>query len=170
MIDMADEDQKVPAAPAAETEAPKTEEAPAPAAEEPKAEAAVVEMATSSGADEAKHEGKVIAIADLRPGMTIRIHERIKDVSPKGEERERIQIFQGIIMGIRGGGIRKTMTLRRIAKGYGVEKIYPLNTPIISKIELVKTAKVRRAKLAFLGDLRHPFKRKLKETWVDTSK
>ncbi len=160
---MADEDQKVPAAP--EAEAPKAEEK----KEEPKAEA-VVEMATSTGDEEAKHAGKVIKIEELRPGMTVRIHERIKDVSPKGEERERIQIFQGIIMGIRGGGIQKTMTIRRIAKGYGVEKIYPLNTPIIAKIELVKTAKVRRAKLAFLGDLRNPFKRKLKETWVETSK
>lgn len=108
---------------------------------------------------------QVVQATDLRPGMTVRVHERIKDVSAKGEERQRIQIFQGIVLGMRGAGITKTMTIRREQKGYGVEKIYPLHSPVIAKVEVVKVAKVRRAKLNFLSDLRHRFKRKLKETW-----
>ncbi|PJA46784.1 50S ribosomal protein L19 [Candidatus Uhrbacteria bacterium CG_4_9_14_3_um_filter_36_7] len=103
---------------------------------------------------------------DLHPGMTIRIHERIKDVSSKGEERERIQIFEGMIIGMRGSGISKTMTIRRVHKGFGVEKIYPLKTPSLTKIEVVKTAKIRRAKLSFLQNLKKPFKRKLRETFI----
>jgi len=114
-----------------------------------------------------KHKGQMINTEDVRPGMTVRIHERIKDVSPKGEERERIQVFQGMVIGIRGSGISKTMTIRREHKGYGAEKIFPLKSPVIASVELVKTAKVRRAKLAHLQDLRHPFKRKMKETWVE---
>ena len=117
-----------------------------------------------------EQKANVIGIEQLRSGMTIRIHERIKDVTPKGEERERIQIFQGIIIGLHGGGVSRTMSIRRVQKGYGAEKIYPLHSPIIAKIEVVKTAKVRRAKLGFLRDLRHRFKRKFKETWTETTK
>jgi large subunit ribosomal protein L19 len=162
---MSDEEKKVEAEATPAPEAPK-EEPKAEAAPEAPAQEAVVQAQVEEEA--AKHKGEVITTDKLRSGMTIRVHERIKDVSPKGEERERIQVFQGIVTGIRGGGIQKTMTVRRVQKGYGVEKIYPLNSPVISKLELVKTAKVRRAKLAFLGDLRHPFKRKMKEEWVDT--
>ena len=132
--------------------------------EETQPEAPVVE------AELEKAEGFEIKIADLRPGMTIRIHEKIHDVAKDGKEKDRIQIFQGIIASLRGGGPSKTMTIRRVSKGWGVEKIYPLNTPVIAKVELVKTAQVRRAKLSFLSDLRHPFKRKLKETWTELSK
>jgi large subunit ribosomal protein L19 len=110
---------------------------------------------------------KEISIKDLKPGMTIRVHERIQDVSAKGEERERIQIFQGIIIAMRGGNVSRTMTVRKVSGGYGVEKIYPLQSPSISKVELVKQAKVRRAKLSYLKNLRHAFKRKLKETWTE---
>ncbi len=107
-----------------------------------------------------------LTIQEIRPGMTIRVHERIKDVSPKGEERQRIQIFEGMVLGIRGGGVSKTMTIRKETGGFGVEKIYPLNSPVVSKVELVKTAHVRRAKLSYLQDLHNRFSRKLKETWV----
>ncbi len=103
---------------------------------------------------------------DLRAGMTVRIHEKIEDVTPKGEKRSRIQIFEGLILGIRGAGISKTMTVRKVADaGVGVEKIYPLNLPAIDKVEVVKTAKVRRAKLSFITDKRSKFRRKLKEVW-----
>jgi len=117
-----------------------------------------------------KLPGTEIRVTDVKPGMTIRVHERIKDLNAKGEERERIQIFQGMVIGIHGSGISKTMTIRREHKGYGVEKIYPLTSPTVTKIELVKTAKVRRAKLAYLQNLRNRFKRKLKETWAVAKK
>lgn len=107
---------------------------------------------------------------DVRSGQTVRIHERIKDVTPKGEVRERIQIFEGIVLGIKGSGVSRTLTIRKISSGgFGVEKIYPVNSPVIAKIELVKTAKVRRAKLSFLSNATSGFKRKLKETYEATT-
>ena len=95
--------------------------------------------------------------------MTIRVHERIEDVSPKGEKRQRIQIFQGMVIGVHGSGLSKTMTIFREQKGYGVEKIYPLFSPVVTAIECVKRAQVRRAKLNFLTNPRRRFKRKFKE-------
>ena len=71
---------------------------------------------------------------------------------------------EGIIIGLRGAGLSRTLTIRKISNGVGVEKIYPINSPVIVKIELVKTARVRRAKLTFLTNLRKRFKRKLQET------
>lgn len=109
--------------------------------------------------------------SEVRAGQTVRVHERIKDVTPKGEVRERIQIFEGIVLGIKGAGVSRTLTVRKISSGgFGVEKIYPVNSPVIAKIELVKTAKVRRAKLAFLQDKKNVFKRKLKEVYEVTTK
>lgn len=153
------------------TETSEAFEAPA-AHEAPEAEEAIVEEVAPLAVDEAveKLPGTEIHIVDVKPGMTIRVHERIKDLNAKGEERERIQVFQGMVIGIRGAGVSKTMTLRREHKGYGVEKIYPLTSPTVTKVELVKTAKVRRAKLAYLQNLRNRFKRKLKETWAVAKK
>ncbi|MBI4437494.1 50S ribosomal protein L19 [Candidatus Uhrbacteria bacterium] len=110
--------------------------------------------------------GNVLAIDQLRAGQTVRLHERIKDVTAKGEERQRVQVFEGIILGVRGSGVSKTLTIRKVSEGIGVEKIYPLHSPVIAKIELVKTARVRRAKLNFLNNLKSRFKRKLEETYV----
>lgn len=118
---------------------------------------------------EEKLPGAEILPIDVKTGMTIRVHERVKDINAKGEERERIQIFQGMVIGVRGAGISKTMTIHREQKGYEVEKIYPLTSPVITKIELVKTAKVRRAQLSYLQHSKNRFnhfKRKLKEKWV----
>ncbi len=110
---------------------------------------------------------KLVNVSELRSGQTVRLHERIKDISPKGEVRERVQVFEGIITGLKGAGLSKTITLRKISAGdYAVEKIYPLNSPVIAKIELVKTAKVRRAKLAFLTNQKRRFERKFKETYI----
>ncbi|MEK7665293.1 MAG: 50S ribosomal protein L19 [Patescibacteria group bacterium] len=100
--------------------------------------------------------------SDLRSGMTIRLHERISDVSPKGEKRERIQVFEGIILNLRGAGDQRTLTIRKVSNGVGVEKIFPISSPNIMKIEIVKYAKTRRNYLSFMRG----FKRKLKETWV----
>ncbi|MCH8049370.1 50S ribosomal protein L19 [Patescibacteria group bacterium] len=96
---------------------------------------------------------------NLEPGMMVRVHEKIKDVGAKGQERERVQVFEGLIIGTRGKGISKTMTVRKNAKGWMVEKIYPLASPNIAKVEIVKKFRTRRAKLTYL---RGKFKRKLK--------
>ncbi len=98
---------------------------------------------------------------DIKVGMVVRVHEIIKDVNAKGEERERTQVFEGTVLGFSGAGISRTMTVRKISEGIGVEKIYPLSSPHISKIEIVKTMRVRRAKLYFLRDKAN--KRNIKE-------
>jgi len=84
---------------------------------------------------------------ELAPGHTVRVHERIKE-----GEKERVQIFEGLIIGIHRGhsATDVTFTVRRIASGIGVERIFALHSPFIEKIEVKKIAKVRRAKLSFL--------------------
>ncbi len=121
--------------------------------------------------EEAPVEVTPTKTTEVRAGQTVRIHERIKDVTPKGEVRERIQIFEGIVLGIKGAGISRTLTIRKISTGgFAVEKIYPVNSPVIAKIELVKTAKNRRAKLSFLQNTKNVYKRKLKEVHENTKK
>lgn len=94
------------------------------------------------------------------PGMTIRIHQKIKDVNPKGEEKERIQIYEGMVIKRKGGSQRgATVTVRKISNGVGVEKIYPIYLPAVVKVEKKKQAEVRRAKLYYL----RTYKKKLKE-------
>jgi large subunit ribosomal protein L19 len=96
----------------------------------------------------------------LDPGDTVRVHVRVKETSVKEEkggkaketERERIQVFEGIIIGLRGAGARATMTVRKVSFGQGVERIFPLHSKTIEKIEVMKRAKVRRAKLYYLRD------------------
>jgi large subunit ribosomal protein L19 len=84
---------------------------------------------------------------ELSPGFTVRVHERVRE-----GEKERIQIFEGLIIAIHKGHTPTdtTFTVRRIASGVGVEKIFPLYSTLIEKIEVKKIAKVRRAKLSFL--------------------
>lgn len=97
---------------------------------------------------------------DVVPGMTIRVHQKIKDVNPKGEEKERIQIYEGMVIKRKGGKQRgATVTVRKISNGVGVEKIFPINLPAIVKVEKKKQAVVRRAKLYYL----RTYKKKLKE-------
>lgn len=84
---------------------------------------------------------------EIRPGFTVRIHERIQE-----GEKERIQIFEGLVIGVHGGHspTDATLKIRRIVSGVGVEKIFPIHSPSVAKIEVKKIAKVRRAKLTFL--------------------
>ncbi len=85
----------------------------------------------------------------IRPGYTVRVHQKIRE-----GEKERVQIFEGLVMGFNAGsGPSKTMRVRKIVEGIGVEKIFPLYSPIIAKIEIRKTPKVRRAKLFYMRDL-----------------
>ena len=98
-------------------------------------------------------------MADIKPGMTVRVHQKIKETTPSGEEKERVQIFEGIVISLRGTGVSKTMTVRKISNGIGVEKIYPMNLPSIDKIEPVKQAKVSKSKLYYLRD----YKKRLNE-------
>ena len=149
-------------------DAPAQEEAEAELA--PEAKKDVLEEVADDAAEAEVEEVKIEMLnRDLRPGMLIRVYETIKDVSPKGEERSREQMFEGTILGLRGKGVGRTMTIRKVSKGYGVEKIFPLNAPTIAKVEIVKRHKVRQAKLKFLrgifkrGHIKRRFKRKLKE-------
>ncbi len=97
----------------------------------------------------------------LKPGLTVKVHEKIKDVDAKGKEKERIQIFEGIIIAVKKPRTKSgTFIVRKISNGVGVEKIYPINSPLIEKIVPLKQARVRRAKLYYLRD---GFKKKLKE-------
>lgn len=109
------------------------------------------------------YAGKLVGMADLKAGQTVRVHELIKDTNAKGEERERVQIFEGLILAVRGAGASKSFTIYKSADGWGVEKIYPIMAPIVSKVEFVKQAEVRRAKLQYLANPKKPFGRQMKE-------
>ncbi len=92
-----------------------------------------------------------INMSDVKPGMVIRLHQTIKDVNAKGEEKERIQVYEGLVIRHRGGNeAGATITVRKISDGVGVEKIFPVHLPSIKKVELVKRFKVRRANLGFV--------------------
>lgn len=101
---------------------------------------------------------------ELKPGMIVRVHQKIKETNKKGEEKERIQIYEGIIIALKHGNeIGATITVRKDAKGFGVEKIYPIFSPVIDKIELVRQMKVRQARPYFIRD----YKKKLREVKVE---
>lgn len=85
----------------------------------------------------------------FRPGDTLRVHVKVKEGN-----RERIQVFEGVVIKRRGGGISETFTVRKISYGVGVERTFPLHSPKIEKIEVVRRGKVRRAKLYYLRKLR----------------
>ncbi|WP_251516488.1 MULTISPECIES: 50S ribosomal protein L19 [Staphylococcus] len=88
-------------------------------------------------------------IPSFRPGDSLRVHVRIIEGN-----RERIQVFEGVVIKRRGGGISETFTVRKISSGVGVERTFPLHTPKIEKIEVRRRGKVRRAKLYYLRELR----------------
>ncbi len=86
---------------------------------------------------------------DMRSGDTVRVHVKVRE-----GDKERIQVFEGMVIGQHRGGVRATFTVRKVSFGQGVERIFPLHSPTIDKIEVLRSAKVRRAKLYFLRDLR----------------
>ena len=97
---------------------------------------------------------------NIRPGMTVAVDQTIKEETPKGDMRERIQTFEGVVIGESGAGASRTITVRKVASGVGVEKIFPLGMPSIADIQVVKETRVRRAKLTFM---RKPHSRELNE-------
>ncbi|MGE6258728.1 50S ribosomal protein L19 [Heyndrickxia sporothermodurans] len=88
-------------------------------------------------------------IPAFRPGDTVRVHVKVIEGT-----RERIQLFEGVVIKRRGGGISETFTVRKISYGVGVERTFPVHTPKIAKFEVVRRGKVRRAKLYYLRNLR----------------
>jgi large subunit ribosomal protein L19 len=87
-------------------------------------------------------------IPEFAPGDTVRVHAKIVEGN-----RERIQVFEGVVIGRQGTGIRETFTVRRISYGVGVERTFPVHSPRVAKIEVVRRGIVRRAKLYYLRNL-----------------
>ena len=88
-------------------------------------------------------------IPDFRPGDTLKVHVKVIEGT-----RSRIQVFQGVVIRRQGAGVRETFTVRKVSFGVGVERTFPVHTPVIDKIEVVTRGDVRRAKLYYLRDLR----------------
>jgi len=91
-----------------------------------------------------------IDIPDFRPGDTVRVHTRIRE----GDEKERIQVFEGVVIRRCGEGISKSFTVRKVSYGVGVEKTFPVHSPMIDKVELVTVGRRNRARLYYLRNLR----------------
>ncbi|MGI6357546.1 MAG: 50S ribosomal protein L19 [Bacillota bacterium] len=87
-------------------------------------------------------------IPDFKAGDTVRVHVKVVEGN-----RERIQIFEGVVIARRGGGIRETFTVRRVSYGVGVERVFPLHSPRLDRIEVMRRGRVRRAKLYYLRNL-----------------
>jgi large subunit ribosomal protein L19 len=96
-------------------------------------------------------------LPEFRPGDTVKVHVNVVEGN-----RRRVQIFQGVIIRRHGGGVRETFTVRKVSFGVGVERTFPVHTPVIEKIEIVTRGDVRRAKLYYLRELRGK-KAKIKE-------
>ena len=91
-------------------------------------------------------------LPEFRVGDTVRVDLKIEDVDSKGNKKTRIQAFEGLVMAIKGTGVSKTLTVRKVSGNVGVEKTLPVNSPIIDTIVVVRKGKVRRAKLNYLRD------------------
>jgi large subunit ribosomal protein L19 len=101
------------------------------------------------GAIEVVEKGQLVERPRMKAGDTVRVHVRVKE-----GDKERIQIFEGVVINLRRGGVRSTFTVRKVSFGQGVERIFPMHSPIIQKVDVVRSAKVRRAKLYFLRELK----------------
>jgi large subunit ribosomal protein L19 len=85
----------------------------------------------------------------MKAGDTVRVHVKVRE-----GDKERIQVFEGMIIGMHRGGARASFTVRKVSFGQGVERIFPLHSPIIQKVDVIRSARVRRAKLYFLRELK----------------
>jgi large subunit ribosomal protein L19 len=103
-------------------------------------------------------------IPQFRPGDTVKVHARVVEGN-----RERVQVFQGVVIRRSGGGLRETFTVRKISFGVGVERTFPLHSPSIARLEVVQRGHVRRAKLYYLRELRGK-KARIKERRIDEAK
>ena len=98
--------------------------------------------------DEIRREGLRDDLPDFRPGDTIRVSVRVRE-----GDKERLQAFEGVCIGRRGAGIGETFTVRKVSGGIGVERVFPLHSPTVVRVEVVRTGRVRRAKLYYLRKL-----------------
>jgi large subunit ribosomal protein L19 len=103
-------------------------------------------------------------IPDFRPGDSVKVHVRVVEGN-----RERVQVFQGVVIRRSGGGIRETFTVRKISFGVGVERTFPVHSPSIARLEVLQRGRVRRAKLYYLRDLRGK-KARIRERRIDDAK
>jgi large subunit ribosomal protein L19 len=85
----------------------------------------------------------------MKSGDTVKVHVKVRE-----GDKERIQVFEGMVIGMHRGGVRASFTVRKVSFGQGVERIFPLHSPTIDKVEVIRSAQVRRAKLNFLRNLR----------------
>ena len=85
----------------------------------------------------------------FRPGDTVKVNVRVRE-----KDKERIQAFQGEVIGLKGSGVSRTFTVRKISHRVGVERVFPLHSPVVESVEVLRHGRVRRAKLYFLRDLR----------------
>src|SRR5204863_1506782 len=99
------------------------------------------------GAIEAIEKSQMAERPQMQAGDTVKVHVKVRE-----GDKERIQVFEGIIIGMHRGGVRASFTVRKVSFGQGVERIFPLHSPVIQKVEVVRSARVRRAKHYFLRD------------------
>jgi large subunit ribosomal protein L19 len=107
---------------------------------------------------ETVERGQLAQRPAIKPGDTVKVHVKVRE-----GDKERIQVFEGMVIGMHRGGARATFTVRKVSFGQGVERIFPLHSPTIAKVDLVRSARVRRAKLYFLRNLKGKAAR-MKET------
>jgi large subunit ribosomal protein L19 len=88
-------------------------------------------------------------IPAFTPGDTVRVHVRVRE-----GDKERIQVFEGVVIGRRGGGVRESFTVRKVSYGIGVERVFPVHSPSVDRVQVVRHGKVRRAKLYYLRALK----------------
>jgi large subunit ribosomal protein L19 len=119
------------------------------------------QAAPAAAVAEKDTKGKAAKPEELKSGMTVRVYQKIKEVNAKGEEKERLQFFDGMIIAKKHGNqAGASITVRKISEGVGVEKIFPLHSPTVDRIVIKKQAEVRKSKLYYL---RGEYKKRLKE-------